>query len=428
MHWRILKASAIAASAALVTVSTANAQEGRPCWPVTRSNLVPCAESASYTVKAETYAKDAADGRRLAVSPLLPSNPVLSFLGGRRWQDDASGHHWSGSLAQEVEIAGQRGLRRDAAQAEVDAQSKRVLARRREVARAAWTAYFDAVAARKEQALADRLATAAQRVADVARAKAEKGLLAPVDGDVADALSVRILQAKLAADRRAAAASAALLSLLGLEPSSNVPFVEGELVPVDGLAAALLLPETTQPDLRPEVQALDAERRAFALRADALRRSRVPNPTLSIFGESDRFEGRVLAAGISVPIPIPGNLGRTNAGEIAEAEALSRQAGAERERARREIALQAVTLKIAFESLGREVQAFTPARVSRAEQDMRSLAEEIESGRLAVRDVVVTQQVLIDLLQANVAARRAWCLASVELALALGVYLEAGAP
>jgi cobalt-zinc-cadmium efflux system outer membrane protein len=43
---------------------------------------------------------------------------------------------------------------------------------------------------------------------------------------------------------------------------------------------------------------------------------------------------------------------------------------------------------------------------------------------LAVRDAVLAQQTLIELLQANVAAKRALCIASVELARAVGLRLD----
>jgi cobalt-zinc-cadmium efflux system outer membrane protein len=349
-------------------------------------------------------------------------------LGGRRWQAGEEGHHWQAALSQEIEIAGQRGVRRDAAQAEVDAQAQRVVATRRDVALEAWVAYFDAIAAAEEQRLASRLVATAERVATVARAKAEKGLLAPVDADVADSVSVRVLQVKLGADRRFAAANATLASLLGLEGSSGTLTVEGDLVPLDDVTHAVGARATAQPDVRPEIQAIEAQRRAQEGRASAFRRARVPNPTLSIFGEEDRFEGRVLAIGIAFPIPIPGNLGRTYNGEIAEAEALARQSAAERERLRREIRLQVGSARIAFESYAQQVQAFSRDRLLRAEQDLQALADELEAGRLAVRDAVVAQQALIELLQANVAARRAWCQASVELAYAIGLPLERGAP
>jgi cobalt-zinc-cadmium efflux system outer membrane protein len=174
--------------------------------------------------------------------------------------------------------------------------------------------------------------------------------------------------------------------------------------------------------------ALDAERRAFELRAAAFRRTRIPNPTLSLFAQNDGFNEHVFGAGLSLPIPLPGNVGRTYLGEIAEAEALAQKAAIDRERLARAIRLEILTALSTFNSRAAEVQAFTSERVTRAHETLRSLGEEVEAGRLSVRDALVAQQALVELLQADVAARRAWCLASVDLARAAGVTLEGETP
>ena len=54
------------------------------------------------------------------------------------------------------------------------------------------------------------------------------------------------------------------------------------------------------------------------------------------------------------------------------------------------------------------------------------LGKEIEAGRIPVREAIVAEQQLIDVMRAHVETRRALCLASVELALAAGVALESG--
>lgn len=337
-------------------------------------------------------------------------------------------YNWDAALSQEIEIAGQRGIRRDAAQAEVDAQAKRVLVSRRDVAAAAWVAFFDVQTAHEDQRLAGRLTAATQMVSIVAHARADKGLIAPVDADVADAITLRVLQAKLESDRRVATTDAHLLSLMGLDAARGPLTVDGELVPIAGVeraAASLIARAATE---RPEVLALDAERKAFELRADAYRRTRIPNPTVSIYAQNDGFNEHVLGVALAIPIPLPGNVGRTYAGEIAEAEALARRVATDRERVGREIRLEIIIAAQAYESRTKEVEAFTPERVTRAEETLRSLGQEVEAGHLGVRDAVVAQQAMIELLQANVAARRAWCVASVDLARAAGLALEGGTP
>jgi cobalt-zinc-cadmium efflux system outer membrane protein len=160
------------------------------------------------------------------------------------------------------------------------------------------------------------------------------------------------------------------------------------------------------------------------LRADTLRRSRIPNPTVSAFIQNDGFNERVLGVGVALPIPLPGMVGRTYVGEIAEAEAHGRRAGAERDWAARQVNLEADVALNAYETRRAEVDAFTSEKTARAEETLRALGQEIEAGRLAVRDAIFAQQTLIELLLANVAAKRALCIASVHLARAVGIALD----
>ncbi len=433
MASRKLVAVACVAAAVLAFVRTASGEEADPCAArVTRLNVVRCALAASLVVRGERQELEASEARTVAVSPLLPSNPVLALSAGRRTTSSSSSsadsNNWYATLAQEIEIAGQRGVRRKSAQAAVEAQSKRVLLSRREVAALAWVAFFEAVAARDELRLAERLGAATQAVSVVAHARADKGLIAPVDADVADATALRVFQLKLAADRRTAVGQAAIVSMLGLDPANGPLAFEGELIPVGGVDEALASYGGRAVAERPEVLVLEAERRALELRADAFRRTRIPNPTISLFVQNDGFNERVLGAGVAYPIPLPGNVGRTYVGEIAEAEALARRVATDKERFQRELRLEITTTAQAFQSRAKEVEAFSHERVTRAETSLLSLGQEIESGRLAIRDAVVTQQALVELLRANVEARRAWCLASVDLARALGLPLEGRAP
>jgi outer membrane protein, heavy metal efflux system len=146
-----------------------------------------------------------------------------------------------------------------------------------------------------------------------------------------------------------------------------------------------------------------------------------------VFAQNDGFNERVFGAGLALPIPLPGNVGHTYIGEIAEAEALARKARAEREQFERDIRLDVARAAQMFEATARAVEVFSKERLARAEQSLESLAGEVEAGRLAVRDAIVSQQALVELLRAHVAARRAWCVASVELARALGLALEGSA-
>lgn len=425
-----VKGAAIAV-AILQFSNVASAEATASCGPeVSRQNLVPCALRASLSARAQEAQVDAAKARRDAVSPLLPANPVVAFSAGRRnlmeppvnaAPTGAVATNWYLTLSQEVEVGGQRGVRRAAAAAGITAEAARLRLTRREVARDAWLALFGEIAARENEALFTRLAMVTRAVLLAARARAEKGVGAPVEADVAMAIAVRAESARLEAARSQQEAAASLALLVGLGAGA-LARGEGTLQPLEGLPR-----DAGTNTARPELVALEAERQSLSLRADAQRRARITNPTLSVFAQNDGFNERVFGAGISLPIPLPGNVGRTFRGDIAESEAAARGAGAERDRAARSLALHVVTAKQTFAARQAQAALFREEDRTRAETSLRDLATAVETGRLAVRDAILTQQVLIDVLRAGIEARRELCTASVELAMARGVALEDGA-
>lgn len=418
---------AVALTIALISISnTGRAEERGACAPVTRENLVRCALAASPTVRREHYGTAAAEGRVQAARPILPSNPVVSGIVARRAGNgvDATAVNWTATLAQEIEIAGQRGARVRAAHLATIAQRKRVIGTERDTATLAWAAYFDAIADRDQLRLAEQMETRGALVARAARARAERGVGSAVDADVAEAAQIRLVQDRFAADRQARGATAALASLTGGDPLSTDGRVDGDLVPLHG-TDALRARAASAVAARPEIAATRAEQSAFEARASAFRRARVPNVTVSIFAQNDGYDEKVLGMGLALPIPIPG-LGRTYAGEIAEANALAAQASADVDRLTVAARLELATAQQALDSRRAELDAFSTERLDRAEKSLANIAEEIEAGRLGVRDALLAQQALIELLRSHLEARRALCLASLELARAANLPLERG--
>jgi len=169
--------------AALCASHSALAQQEPACSIVDRSNLTRCALSANLAVKAEDQELDAARGREQSVSPVLPSNPLLSLSAARRTSGAADANNWYVTLQQELEIAGQRGVRRDAAAAAVRAQSQRVVVARQDAVARAWVLFFDTLASVEERRLAARQMQMSARVSEVAQARADQGVGSPVDAD-----------------------------------------------------------------------------------------------------------------------------------------------------------------------------------------------------------------------------------------------------
>lgn len=420
MRW--LTIAGLVAFHGLVSV---DAEAESPCTGVVaRDDVAGCAVRASLALKSEADVASALRGRRTAFNPIVPSNPIVSASLARRAGSGMTSTNWSFALSQEIELAGQRGLRLDAADADIAAESERVVVLRRDVAATAYSAYFAALAARDEAAIASRLETVALSVVKATRGMADQGLTSGVDADVAEAVSLRSIQARIAADGRVTQARVAFTLALGGDPAAPVE-ASGDLVPlagVDTLARSLVRAD------RPEVRALEDERRAWEARAATFRRSRVPNITLSAFVQNDGFDENVFGFGLAVPLPFPQPIGHTYSGEIVESDALARHAADEAVRLRATLKAGVLHALAEYDARMKQRDAVAQDKIDRADKSLQSIGTEIAAGRLAIRDAVVAQQALVDFLLGHVAARHAACAASVELARAAGIPLDKGAP
>jgi len=417
-----LIASAIALGALAASAHAA------ACNPVTRSNVVPCALAQNLEARSEREGLSAVDGRRRAARTWLPSNPALSLNAGAPvgYGLRTNSLTWGVSLAQELEIGGQRGRRMDLAGAEHSAQSRRIVATAREMARGALIAYFDALAARERATLAIRLGELAQALSVYARSRLEVGLVSPVETSVAQAEAVRLSQLALEGELRFKGALIALTSALGQDPSLSTVEIDGALepLPLADLSTERLLSQAMAE--RADAQVALAESEVAARRASLLRAARVPNPTFSVYYRKDWFEERVAGIGLSVPLPVPSPVGRSFAGEIGEADALARRAGLETQKLRRDVRLELLSAKLNWDTRQRERALFTPESLRQAELGIDAIGEALRAQKIAIRDALLSEQALVELLLGSIEARHQLCLASVELAHAAGFALERG--
>jgi outer membrane protein, heavy metal efflux system len=413
------------ALAVCAIVTSAHADEPQVCTLLSRANVASCAIAASPAVLAEREGISAATGRRTAADPWFPSSPSLSFSAGRRTGDvDPASVKVTASLAQEIEIAGQRASRRRAADADISARTNDTVAARRRVAALAYVAYFDALAARDSLAVARRLEATGAQVARVTRARAEAGVASGVDAEVTEAASLRLVRNRLEADRAQRVSLATLAAVVGRDPGRDAVSAAGDLEPLTGSDAVAASAGSPMARERPEIKALRDDQRAHAARAEAFRRARIPTLTLQVFAENNGPREQILGAGLVVPIPLPQPLGHTFVGQAAEAEALARQSGARAEQAARDLSSDLAVAIATYDAARAQAALYTPERVARTEKVIADMAAEIETGRLAVRDAVVAQQQLMELLRGQIEARRALSIASVDLALAAGVPIE----
>jgi cobalt-zinc-cadmium efflux system outer membrane protein len=396
------------------------------CAVVRRDNLTACARARSYALRIEREDVTAAEGRRTAATPLLPSNPVAS--GNVAYREGGSGQpavvNWQASLGQEVDLAGKRGARVDAADQKLARERYRATAIDRYVLAEAWTAYFEVLAADEAHVLAAELSATAASFVTAADARVEKGLAAPIDAQLALAAATHLEQQRIASQRLAVEARVKLAGALGLDrPGFQVGGALEPLRTLGGIGMA-----TISPDAQPDVLALRSDARAEEARATLLRRERIPNPTVSLFAGREEFNQTFLGAGLSLPIPLPEPLGSTHSGEIAEAEARARRAALEAERASHSASLELAEARATYAARQEEAALFAPSQLARARDALQALAEEVAAARMPVREAVVAEQSLLDLLRSSVEARLGLCVASVELVRVSGLSFDPGAP
>lgn len=424
---RILFGATFVVAGALSREGTAakGSERSKACSrPPDADAVVRCALAASPEVREAQERLAALAGRRATAAVWLPSNPTVGGnLAARRRPppEAASVLNWGVILSQELEIAGQRGARVDAAEAESAAQARRVGVAEQEVAAGALTAYYEAIAAQEGLRFATDLAQAADALAVFAEARAKEALLAGVEADVARAEATRIGLVRFEAERRLTDSRAALAVLVDVEPAGLI--LPGAL-PAEALAAldgGSLEDQALR--LRGELAAAEMERKVLERRLALVRRQRVPNITLSAFAERGEINDRILGIGLSVPIPLPDPIGRTRAGEISETLAQIRAAESSTELVRRRVRLEVARAVSALRARRGAADLFRSDHLARARADLSSLREAIAARQLSLREGLVWQRSLTELLAADIEARLGRALARVELRRVVGLPL-----
>jgi cobalt-zinc-cadmium efflux system outer membrane protein len=390
---------------------------------IARENVARCALGASLALLYTRAQTEALEGRRIAVSPLLPTNPELTLSAARRSTAAQSGMNWYATLSQELEIAGQRSARRAQADAALHAQASALVATERDVAALAWRTYFDALAARDFSATAARLEQVFAQSSRATQAGAAQGLVSGIEAEVADLNTLRLAQQRIEAERASHSALAALSTLLGRDPAAQPLELQGELGPLAHAAALRLSDLDERIEQRAEVVRARQNLTVQQAARSTLERSRVPNVTLSLIAQRDGFGEQVLGGGIAVPVPLPYPLGRTLHGELSENAALTNQLQAELEQLRRNLRLELVDAYYAHAAAREQAVLYTPERVQQAQRSLEDLAQALQGGRVPISEAVIAQQTLVEFMRSQIRAKLDLCVSSIELARSAGLAL-----
>jgi outer membrane protein, heavy metal efflux system len=405
--YQTLRALALAAGALCSNIVHSQSLENQSCSSVTKANLLPCALKNSGQLLSHLHQLAAAQTRKDVAGAILPSNPVLSGSIASRTSTEASAINWYLNLSQELEIAGQRTARINMAEAEVDIQKERMEITRRKVCELAWTSFIHLAAALKQKAVADEAERAALALTKSAQALAQAGAGTTIDAELA---FVRSLQAT---KKRIQSTAAVALA------QQQLSFVVGVPASIENSVEALTLSVPIQEHHEHEHVHLEAKVIATQITAneakiDLLYRSFIPNPSLSATVQNDGFNERVLGIGISLPIPLPSPVVRTPALHIEETKQERESLKAQLEFTQKEILLEETQSQTALSS-AKELRAnLTAEQVKNAEQSLLQLQQEVAARRLSIREGLLAQEALLELLFLDIEFSQNVALAVVE--------------
>lgn len=246
------------------------------------------------------------EAEQQAAAPLLLDNPEVSLSLGPRLSGGGQGLDVELSVQQRIPIAGQRGLRVEAA--------RRFRGRlRAELTQLEWTvhrrvhaAYRIAQVARRRRAAAVRLRAFAEQLLTIARRREAAGAISGLQVQLVKGEVAQARQAEIVAESGDRRARLSLAEVAGW-PSAHLPEPQGELPAPRPLPAPKRLLEQARkhhPALR-TLAASSFEARARVKLAD---RAAIPNPLLGISYAREGAVGgnasTIVLGTLSLPIPL----------------------------------------------------------------------------------------------------------------------------
>ncbi len=407
MHHR----TGAAVGAVLCCLAAAPASAAAP--GLTLEAALEAARSESPQIHRAEAAVGEARGR-LVRARTYPFNPTVQAEGADRSGAEGSTTDRGVAVAQELEIAGQRGKRAAAARADVAAAEERLARTRREVLATVERTFAQTIRARDllEVARADVKLT--RSLLSFEERRLEAGAGTRIDVNLARAAAGRAVRRLQEAKASWLESRARLAEAVGLDPSAP-PRPVGEL---PGAPVSLPpLEELTRRALadRADLAALRRERERSERRV-ALERS-LASPNLKLGAFAKREEGDDIA-GLRVGIGLP--VFDRNQGGIAEAEASVGWAAAEVATAELAVRREVKSAYGHYRAAAEAVTALEGLVLESLAESLDLLRRAVEAGELSARDVLLLRRELVEGQGEQIRAAGELWIARTDLELAVG--------
>ena len=343
-------------------------------------------------------------------------NPDLSVIGPR-----GSGTSTELTLMQEIEWAGQRGLRIGAARSGVTGASATVRDAGRLTLADASVAFFRALAAQRRLAVIEDVRALNDRLLAAVRIQLAEGEISTLEGNLAEIELGRAGGRVLTGRRESTSASLELARVLGLGPNVVIRLV-ADTTAAGGLPPSQHAPQgvipaapTVRPDSlrtaaastplsedslialalarRPDLAARAAAVEEFQTLTSLARREAIPNLRIGAAAEREpgsNSPGVGLALGLSLPI-----LNR-NRGVVAQQQALAEQARLQQRATELRIRTEVVAAVRAYRTATEEAAIFEDMVLGPARQNTALLETAYRAGKIALPTLLLLRNQLLD--------------------------------
>ncbi|RQP21850.1 TolC family protein [Piscinibacter terrae] len=354
------------------------------------------AHSASTTLHAKQAQLVAAEGLATDAASWLANNPQVSAERTRRSVPSSSAterrNEWSAGVSQAVEIAGQPGHRREAANAALQALRLEIDDMVRQQRAEVSERFYRVLALQQRveiEAQAMRLFEDSARAVEKRRGAGEDTRL---DANVAVVEAERARNQLATVQEQLLDARAALATALQLPPSESIE-ASGSLSPSPlGYSLEVLLQSV--PAL-PRLQALNAREQSAQAKLRLERAARYPDVTVGMnVGREGPGDARERLTTFTVSVPLP--LFKHNAAGIGQASTELAQAQIERRAAERDLPAQVHALWTKLQSLQNRIERLQRSVLPALADNERLSVKSRQAGQIGLLELIVTTRQTLD--------------------------------
>ncbi len=382
--------------------------------PLTMEQSVALALERSPRLISSQAERAAAHARLDGASLLLQTNPELQAAVGPRMREAGNTAELSFGISQQFELFGQRGARRDAAEAALAASQSRLEATKVALAAEVRQAFGRALAVEQELRLAEDALSLANEGRTATEERMKAGAASRIEANTARVELGRAQREKFRVLQQRAQALAELRLLLGLPDSEDIT-PEGELpmdVATQPALSALLEQASAQ---RPDLKAAKAELTAAQAEVRLARREVLPRPRLGV-SYSREEDANIVQGTLGIDLPVF-NQNQAGRGESSARQRQAEQTLAATERfARAEVELALNRYRTAQDAahvLGGDV-------LDALQENLKLVTEAYRAGKVDFLQLLIIRREALDARRGYIEALEELNAADAQLKMVVG--------